>query len=498
MLRRLAVFPGGATLEAAEAVCAGDAVPPEDVLYLLASLVDKSLVNSAKDQAGGEVRYTMLDTIRAYADERRLEVGEDEAFRRRHAEYLADLAESADAHLRGPQQVTWLARLTAERDNLHAAIRWALDSGETDLAMRLVVFLGWFWFMRGARSEALEFSERALELPGTAPQEYRAGVLVVRAMLGITGGTGFDQALARADEAVELIATLPDEVRQRFRTLDMTEMLVSLFRADEQRALQLARERFDSSDRWVAGISHLVAGSVLLNLGEVDRATEEFDASVRDFRAAGDQWGIGNSLVAFADLAAMRGERDAAGAALAEAMEAFRLLEDREDIAQLMIKAAMQRTQAGEIERAAEELDEAQRIAEELGADEWTLFVDLARGDVLRAQGELDEARRAARQGDRSVREVRPRAVPADRLVAGRPGPGGARGRRPRRRVDVVPAGRAGGTRTGPTIRWWRGRWSSGRTWRSRTGTRSWPRRCSGPPRCSEGWPTGPIWTSSG
>jgi predicted ATPase len=396
VLRRLAVFPGGATLEAAEAVCGGDGVGTDDVLYLLASLVEKSLVNTNRDAGeapAGDVRYTMLDTIRAYADERRREAGEDETLRRRQAEYLAMLAEKADGHLRGAQQLEWLQRLSTERDNVHAAIRWAVDAGEAELAMRLVVFSGWFWFMRGARSEAREFSELALAMKGDAAPEYRAGVLVVRATLGVAGGQGFDEALRRGEEAVDLIPTIPPERLAQFPTLEMTEMLVSLFRAEERRALALARARFDGPDPWVSGLAHLVAGQVLTNLGEVGEATESFEASLRDFRSAGDRWGIGNTLVVLADLAAMRGDREAAAAALEEAQEAFRLLDDREDTAQLLIKSAIQRTQAGDIERAAAELDAAQRIADEIGVEEWKLFVALARADVARVSGRLDDAR---------------------------------------------------------------------------------------------------------
>ncbi|HXJ64540.1 MAG TPA: BTAD domain-containing putative transcriptional regulator [Actinomycetota bacterium] len=395
VLRRLATFPGGATLEAAEAVCGGDGVPPDDVLYLLASLVDKSLVNADRDgdtTPTGQVRYTMLDTIRAYADERRREAGEDEMLRRRQAEYLAVLAEKADGSLRGARQLEWLQRLSAERDNVHAAIRWAADAGEAELAMRLVVFSGWFWFMRGARSEAREFSELALAMKGDVAPEYRAGVLVVRATLGVAGGQGFDEALRRGEEAVALIPSVPPERLAQFPTLEMTEMLVSLFRAEEQRALELARARFDGPDRWVSGLAHLVAGQVLTNLGEVGEATESFEASLRDFRSAGDRWGIGNTLVVLADLAAMRGEGEAAAAALEEAQEAFRLLDDREDTAQLLIKSAIQRTQAGDIERAAAELDAAQRIADEIGIEEWKLFVAMARADVARVSGRLDDA----------------------------------------------------------------------------------------------------------
>jgi predicted ATPase len=106
LARRLAVFPGGATLEAAEQVCAGPELAGLDrgeVLWLLVALVEKSLVVASED--GAEVRYSMLETMRAYGQERRLEAGEDEALRRAHADYFLELAEEAEPHLRRAEQL---------------------------------------------------------------------------------------------------------------------------------------------------------------------------------------------------------------------------------------------------------------------------------------------------------------------------------------------------------------------------------------------------------
>ena len=131
LLRRLAVFAGGATLQAVEQVCAAPGLggpAPEEVLYLLATLVDKSLLVAAED-ADGEVRYRMLETVRAYGEERRRKAGEDQALRRGHAGYFLVLAQRADPWLRRGDQLAWIARLAAERDNLHAALRWRSRPG---------------------------------------------------------------------------------------------------------------------------------------------------------------------------------------------------------------------------------------------------------------------------------------------------------------------------------------------------------------------------------
>ena len=156
LLRRLAVFAGGATLQAVEQVCAAPGLggpAPEEVLYLLATLVDKSLLVAAED-ADGEVRYRMLETVRAYGEERRRKAGEDQALRRGHAGYFLVLAQRADPWLRRGDQLAWIARLAAERDNLHAALRWAVEAGDAALALRLVGALAWYWYLRSARAEA--------------------------------------------------------------------------------------------------------------------------------------------------------------------------------------------------------------------------------------------------------------------------------------------------------------------------------------------------------
>lgn len=121
LLRRLAAFPGGATVETAEGICAGGPVEAYDVLDLITSLADKSLLVTA-----GDGRYRMLETIRAYGLERLEEAGEREAVRRAHAAYFTGLAKTADPYLRRAEQLEWLGRLTEEHDNLAAALRGAI------------------------------------------------------------------------------------------------------------------------------------------------------------------------------------------------------------------------------------------------------------------------------------------------------------------------------------------------------------------------------------
>ena len=167
LLRRLAVFAGGWTLESADAVCADRPVPPEAVTLGLLRLVDTSLVLA--DQQNGRTRYSMLETIRQYAHDRLHASGEQEQLQARHLDAFADLADAAAPHLHSPNQADWLRRLETELPNLRSAFSWGLTSGQAD---RILHMVGVIW--RGsARSP-----ERGLRLdracPGGQPQR-RAG-----------------------------------------------------------------------------------------------------------------------------------------------------------------------------------------------------------------------------------------------------------------------------------------------------------------------------------
>jgi non-specific serine/threonine protein kinase len=176
LFRRLSVFAGGLTLEAAEAVGAGDGIEQHDVLDLLSKLVDKSLVvTEASPGEEGALRHRMLEPIGLYGRERLEESGEAQRVRERHAEYYLALAEGTEAkeeaerELNAARPVAWLKRMESEHANLRAALSWSLDmSDETDggraahLGLRLAVALWWFWHTHDFLSEGRRYLQRAL------------------------------------------------------------------------------------------------------------------------------------------------------------------------------------------------------------------------------------------------------------------------------------------------------------------------------------------------
>jgi predicted ATPase/DNA-binding SARP family transcriptional activator len=397
LLRRLSVFAGGATLEAAERVCAGPApggLAADEVLYLLAGLVDKSLVVAAEGDGGG-VRYSMLETVRAYGAERRRAAGEDEALARAHAGYFLELAEQAEPELRRSDQLRWLARLAAERDNLHAALRWAVDGGEAALALRLAAALGWYWFLTSARAELLDWTARALALPGEARSAARAQVLGFRALTVLSGGVDLGVALELGAQATALADALPaDEPGRAHPVLTILPAVMAMFGNDDLVALDRLGANHDHPDPWMAAMAHLLTGALMVNLGEAERAERALDLALARFRELGERWGVGQALVARADLQSVRGQPELAMAALAEAREVLAGLGDREDVSQILIRTAGERARAGQVDQAEDDLEAADRIAHEVGAEDQKLYVRLTRADLARWQGRLDEARK--------------------------------------------------------------------------------------------------------
>jgi predicted ATPase/DNA-binding SARP family transcriptional activator len=397
LLRRLSVFAGGATLEAAERVCAGPAPAgpaPDEVLYLLAGLVDKSLVVAAEGD-GPEVRYGMLETVRAYGAERLRAAGEDEALARAHAGYFLELAEAAEPELRRRDQLRWIDRLAAERDNLHAALRWSVDSGEAATALRLAAALGWYWFLTSARAEALDWTAKVLALPGEARSAARAQVLAFRALTTISGGVDLDAGLQLGVQAEALVDALPpDEPRRSHPVLTILPALMAMYGNDYPVALERLAANHDHPDPWMAAMARLLTGALMVNLGEVGPAERDLDQALAGFRDLGERWGVGQALVARADLSSSRGQPELAMAALGEAREVLAGLGDREDVSQILIRTAGERARAGQVEQAEDDLEAADRIAHEVGAEDQKLYVRLTRADLARWQGRLDEARK--------------------------------------------------------------------------------------------------------
>jgi predicted ATPase/DNA-binding CsgD family transcriptional regulator len=212
LFRRLSVFVGGCTLEAAESVCAALGGAEEIVLDGASSFIDKSLLQQV-EQENKEPRLMMLETIREYGQECLAASGEMEVVRQAHAAYYLTLVEEAEPELEGPQQAVWLERLEREHDNLRAGMQWSLERGEVEQKMEIALRLGSalrrFWRARGYFSEGPTFLERTLEGSRAVAASVRAKALIAAADVVLNQGD-LDRGEALCKESLLLCRELND------------------------------------------------------------------------------------------------------------------------------------------------------------------------------------------------------------------------------------------------------------------------------------------------
>ncbi|MFI6479595.1 BTAD domain-containing putative transcriptional regulator [Nonomuraea sp. NPDC050663] len=210
VLRRLAVHADSCTLEAAEAVCAA---PGLDVLDLLARLIDRSLVVKLPPAEGREPRYRVLESVAAYCDERLREAGEVDEMRLRHLRYYTELAERAEAGLRGHGQSEWLAVLDAESANVVSALEWAVAHRTQEEALRLVNAMAWHWHLRGRFESGFRFFDLALSTPGQASHEVLSAPGQVSGEVLSAPGQASGEAVSVPGEAPAEEPSGSDQVR---------------------------------------------------------------------------------------------------------------------------------------------------------------------------------------------------------------------------------------------------------------------------------------------
>ncbi|MFG2108246.1 BTAD domain-containing putative transcriptional regulator [Micromonospora chersina] len=415
--RRLAVFAGGATLEAAERVCGDGAVA--DVLDGLSALVDKSLVVAG---GTGEPRYRMLETIREYGLDRLAEAGEADAVRRAHAAEFLALAEAAEPELRGAAQLDWLRRLSADHDNLHSGLRHAIAVGDAPTAVRYAAALGWYWWLTGQRAEGADLAGQVLALPGLAGAPPAAtAIALATAALNLTATHSDTIAVSR--EWLDRAAELSRGREHEHPLLRLAGPITAAFAANFQPpAMAAVTPLFDDPDPWVAGIARLLRAHALLNGGLPDSDAEaDLRAGLAHYRRAGDRWGMSFSLTSLADLLDRRGQAAEATPHHEEAMGYFEELGVRGDVPEMRLRLAHNLWRRGDRDRAWAELDRAVHEADISGSDETRAALAYGKAELLRAEGDRAGARACLTEGARLVgdRSIAPqwRALNASTLA---------------------------------------------------------------------------------
>lgn len=382
LLRRLSVFSGGVSLEAAERVCA----PGEHALDLLTALTEKSLLVS---YGAGAPRYRMLNTIREYAAQRLVEAGQDEAARRAHLAYVTELAETADPHLRRAEQLEWLATLEAEHDNISAALRGAIAQGWAQEAMRLVGAAGWYWYLSGHRAEGTELGIAAASLPGEVTDEARAMAYTI-VMLFVTSGAGGDQY--QAQDWIQQAHRYAQRSGHRHPTLGFLGPLERMLR-EPTNFLPAFEPLIADEDPWVRAQARLTRSRFRLVLGsdETDVDTD-IETALGEFRALGDRWGISSALVFLADRLAMRGEFARAVEHYEQAVVALTEVGATEDVVGVRVRQAQQYWLLGDERASAAAMAQAQRCADGIAWPDTLAELTFAQAQLARWRGESDQA----------------------------------------------------------------------------------------------------------
>lgn len=441
VLRRLAVFSGGASLEAAEQVCAGVEtgdpggqgmpIEPWEVLELLTTLTEKSLLIATERNVSSEhvaerglpsghvterngpgvhvtergvpdgrdterglpgeqggLRYRMLDTIAQYARDRLLESGEADAVRRAHLAYFTGLADTAEPQLRRAGQLAWLAVLDAENGNIAVAMRAALAAGDSAGALRLAAAAGWYWWLGGHKAEGLEFLTAVADAPAEVDDATRA---LVYALVMHYMSSGRNDA-QQVEEWIDKAHRFGREVRAGHPALAFIGALKSILRGPE--ALPTAFEPLlTHEDPWVRALACLQMGKMRIILGQDGPQVQAYlERALAEFRALGERWGISFALTELANRLATRGEFREACALLDQAVAVVAEIGASEDLVGIRSRQAQLYWLDGDAEASAVAMAEAQRYADR---DSWPAVLAelaLAKAELARWSGDTGQA----------------------------------------------------------------------------------------------------------
>lgn len=383
LFRRLGVFASGFSLEAAE-IISGEAI---DAFESVAALVDKSMIRSGESE--GEPYFTMLESIRAYSEEKLAERPVAEQVRELHATYFLELAKVSREGIAGPDQNRWLKRSEIEHPNFRRALSWLIEVKDIERAGQLAYALARFWMIRGHVKEGRDWLSKVRAAGNEVTSKTRSGVLIAAAVLADEAGEPAE-ALLLHEENIALCRTLGE----RQGLANSLTSLASLWyeQGEYERSRAVATESLgvyrDLGDAWgeAAALNNLSV--VANNLGEYDLAEAHAEHALAITRQLGDEHGTASPLVNLGVLNLFRKDYKAAHTKLGEALGIYSSVKDERNVAVTLELIA----------RVALEMGMAERAAQLLGATAKSWEMSGARGsssDVTEAQKTLDDVRQA-------------------------------------------------------------------------------------------------------
>ncbi|MBA9004218.1 BTAD domain-containing putative transcriptional regulator [Thermomonospora cellulosilytica] len=374
---RLSIFPGGATAAALEAVCADGTLPADEVVYVLGSLVDKSLV-----QWDGR-RYRMLETIRAYASER---LDERKSIADRFLRYFLASAEEHEPRVRSREQLASMRWFDAEYDNLISALRTAINDGAADAAARLTGSLLWYWQTLRSDARAEGFVAEVLGFGDALPGHTRAALTALYRMPGKDGTPADPEQVCSVIEDCIGTGALDHHPMLLIMTAPM-----AYFVGRRELAERLLRAAEDHPDRWAAAVAAWLRAVFRNDQGDWTGAAAEWTRALRGFEAVGERLGLAFTLGRVAQNHAVQGEHEQALAALERCVTLAAEVGWEEEIS-YRARLGAQRLRAGDPDGARRALDAALRQAVERGRPHLRIEAMVGLADLHRRAGEPDRA----------------------------------------------------------------------------------------------------------
>jgi predicted ATPase len=395
LLRRLAVFVGGWTLEAAENTCNLDSDLGIEVLDELEALADMSLLTHTPGP-DGEFRFGMLETVREYAldklDEDPLEA--DRA-RRLHAQYFLQLAEAAEPHFTSIERYAWLPRLAAERDNLRAALAWSKIQTDLDSELRFVGALAWYWYFDGHFSEGRAQAEHALARSDQADRSRRAMVLFSAGGLA-TAHADYATGRDRLIECATIFREIGDQRHAGYTLYFLALAIMSL--GDPQRAERTFRESIELfkavPDRWGQALTLGNYAEILLMVGNIPAARLACEDGLRLWRTVGDTWGKGNHLCALGSVEWYEGQIEASRAHCQTSVDLLRQHGDRWGLARALNRLGFALIALNEVSQAKTCFTESLELWQSMGNRRGIIHGLIGLGGVAADRGQPDRAAR--------------------------------------------------------------------------------------------------------
>jgi predicted ATPase/class 3 adenylate cyclase len=420
LFARLSVFLGGRTIDAAEAVCDPTAELGATVFDGVASLVEKSLLRQDEGSAG-EPRFLMLETIREYALDRLERSGEGDLLRQRHAHYFVALAEEAEPEILGADQVLWLERLEAERDNFRAALGWLLERGETELALRLISSLRRAWVARGLVSETQKWLQAAFEPSAAVAPQVEAKARYGLGRVALVQGN-YDDAIPLLERSARLFRELREAEGLVFSLADLGFIATAQGRHEDARRFadeSLAEAKAAGNERTIAAALHSLA-CTRLDSGEYGEARSLFEQSLALRRNLGDKRNIANSLGYLGSVALLEGDYDGATALLDESLALGRDLGNLLIVSAALANESLVALAAGHAGRAATLCSEGLALAHELGDKRTTVECLHALAGIASVQGEPIRAALLSGAAESVHAAIKAPPSPAERMVSER------------------------------------------------------------------------------